>query len=211
MIASSTNQARHKPAPKKRSTTKDTKEDKERILIIDSEPAESGDGDDWYYFWYKIPGQSKNAKGNGKTINCRKHQVSWVKEAYESNTLLVKGKHFEGRQIATPGGPSSHRYRYVLKDDWFIPEPVGDEDDPPMAWAEWDESGNEIPVLGHESSDEDHDPAPITDPVAIHTLKRYDSLCLCWDAAGVTPSEEQRAEAIRTLNAGVLIECKQRR
>ena len=127
-------QARHKPRAQKRSKTTEQQPDKEALLLIDSEPAISSDGDDWYYFWYKVPGQKQNANGNGKTINCRKFQVSWVKEAMESNTLLQKGLHFHYEKIATPSGPSSHRWRYVLDEDFYIPEPEPDED-LPMAWT----------------------------------------------------------------------------
>ena len=188
-------QARHKPRAQKRSKTTEQQPDKEALLLIDSEPAESSDGDDWYYFWYKIPGQKQNANGSGKTINCRKFQVSWVKEAMESNTLLQKGLHFDYEQIATPGGPTRHRWRYVLDEDFFIPKPEPDED-LPMTWAQ---PGNEVPVA-------QVDPPEVTDPVAVETLRRYDILRLCWEAADIKPTEEQKAEAMRTLNAGVLID-----
>ena len=204
MTITSTKQARHKPAPKERSI--ETKEDNEKILIIDSEPASSDDGPDWYYFWYKVPGQPKNANSKGKSINCRKHQVSWVKEAYESNTLLEKGTHFVGKYIDTPGGPGSTRYRYVLKGDWFIPEPVGDEDDPPMHWQQ---PGNEIPPVV-ESHDDDQDPEPITDPIALETLRRYEIWNVCCQAVEIDPTEAQRCEAMRTFESGAIIDSKKR-
>ena len=192
-------QARHKPRAQKRSKTTEQQPDKEALLLIDSEPAESSDGDDWYYFWYKIPGQKQNAKGSGKTINCKEFQVSWVKEAMESNTLLQKGLHFDYEQIATPDGPTRHRWRYVLSKDFYIPEPEPDED-LPMTWAQ---PGNEVAV---DQSQAQVDPPVVTDPVARETLRRYDILCKCWEAAGIKPTEEQRAEAMRTINAGVLID-----
>ena len=188
-------QARHKPRAQKRSKTTEQQPDKEALLLVDSEPALSGDGDGWYYFWYKVPGQRQNANGNGKTINCKEFQISWVKEALESNTLLQKGLHFHGKQIATPDGPSSHRFRYVLDDQFCIEEPEPEEE-PPMAWSQ---AGNEVPVI-------QDDPPEVTDPVARETLRRYDILCKCWEAANIEPTEEQRAEAMRTINAGVLID-----
>ena len=192
-------QARHKPRAQKRSKTTEQQPDKEALLLIDSEPAESSDGDDWYYFWYKIPGQKQNANGSGKTINCREFQVSWVKEAMESNTLLQKGLHFHYEKIATPNGPSSHRWRYVLDEDFRLEEPEPD-DDLPMTW---DQPGNEVPV---DQSQVQVDPPVVTNPIVVETLRRYDTLRQCWEAAGLKPSPDQLVEAMRTLNAGVLID-----
>ena len=192
-------QARHKPRAQKRSKTTEQQPDKEALLLIDSEPAESSDGDDWFYFWYKVPGQKQNANGSGKTINCREYQISWVKEAMESNTLLQKGLHFHYEKIATPNGPSSHRWRYVLDKHFYLEEPEPDEDLP----MTWDQPGNEVAV---DQSQLQVDPPEVTDPVARETLRRYDILRLCWEAAGIKPTEEQKAEAMRTLNAGVLID-----
>ena len=76
-------------------------------------------------------------------------------------------------------------------DDYYLPD-----DDLPMTWAQ---AGNEVPVI-------QDDPPEVTDPVARETLRRYDILCQCWLAAGIEPTEEQRAEAMRTINAGVLID-----
>ena len=64
-------QARHKPRAQKRSKTTEQQPDKEALLLIDSEPAISSDGDDWYYFWYKVPGQKQNANSNGNA------QLGW--------------------------------------------------------------------------------------------------------------------------------------
>ena len=60
----------------------------------------------------------------------------------ESNTLLEKGLHFDLEKIATPGGPSSHRYRYVLHEDFRLDEPEPEE--PPMTWSQ---PGQEVPVI----------------------------------------------------------------
>ena len=192
-------QARHKPRAQKRSKTTEQQPDKEALLLIDSEPAESSDGDDWYYFWYKIPGQKQNANGSGKTINCKEFQVSWVKEAMESNTLLQKGLHFHYEKIATPNGPSSHRWRYVLDEDFRLEEPEPDEDLP----MTWDQPGNEVPIVQNQAH---VDPPEVTDPVARETLRRYDILRQCWEAAELKPSPDQLVEAMRTLNAGALID-----
>ena len=184
MITSSTNQARHKPTPKR--SKKETPIP--AIVTIESEPELSKIDEGWYYFWAK----HQNSKRKDWSILCEEHQVSWVIEQKQNKVQLIEGTHFSDQRVQTEDGKVT---RSILSDDFFNEEPV--EDDDPMTWQE-------VPVVAQ-------DPEPIKDPVAIHTLKRYDILCLCWDAAGVTPSEEQRAEAIRTLNAGVLIECKQRR
>lgn len=140
----STTQARPTPprSQEKRSKTTEQKADNEALLIIDSEPEASTDGPDWYYFWYKVPGQRDNAKGSGKTINCQEFQISWVIEAMETNTLLEKGLHFDLEKIATPSGPSSHRFRYVLHADFRLDEPEPEE--PPMTWSQ---PGHEVPVV----------------------------------------------------------------
>ena len=208
MTITSTKQARHKPAPKKRSI--ETKEEKDQILIIDSEPASSSDGPEWFYFWYKVPGQPKNANSKSKSISCLEHQVSWVKEAYANNTLLVKGKHFEGRYIDTigPDAKCSTRWRYVLMGDWYIDEPVEEDisDDPPMHWQK---PGNEIPPVV-ESHDDDQDPEPITDPIALETLRRYEIWNVCCQAVEIEPTEPQRCEAMRIFTSGTIIDSKKR-
>jgi len=194
MTITSTKQARHKPAPKKRSNPIETKEDKDQILIIDSEPEPSSDGPEWFYFWYKVPGQPKNANSKSKSINCLKHQVSWVKEAYENNTLLEKGTHFIGKYIDTPDGKCSRRYRYVLKDDWYIDEPVEADDDPPM----WYAAGREIPPVV-ESHDDDQDSEPITDSHALNALDWYQVWRTCLSSVNIKPTEEQIVEAMRSF------------
>ena len=192
-------QARHKPRAQKRSKTTEQQPDKEALLLIDSEPALSTDGDDWYYFWYKIPGQKQNANGSGKSINCRKYQISWVKEAMESNTLLQKGLHFDYEKIATPNGPSSHRWRYVLDKHFHLEEPEPDEDLP----MTWDQPGNEVAV------DQSHfraDPPEVNDPVVNETLRRWDMLNVCCKAAEIEMTPEQKAESLRALFSGTLID-----
>ena len=192
-------QARHKPRAQKRSKTTEQQPDKEALLLIDSEPALSTDGDDWYYFWYKVPGQKQNANSNGKTINCRKFQVSWVKEAMESNTLLQKGLHFDYEKIATPNGPSSHRWRYVLDKHFHLEEPEPDEDLP----MTWDQPGNEVAV---DQSQLQVDPPEVTDPVVNETLRRWDMLNVCCKAAEIEMTPEQKAESLRALLSGTLID-----
>ena len=191
-------QARHKPRAQKRSKTTEQQPDKEALLLIDSEPAISSDGDDWYYFWYKVPGQKQNANSNGKTINCRKFQVSWVKEAMESNTLLQKGLHFDYEKIATPNGPSSHRWRYVLDEDFYIPEPEPDED-LPMAW---DQPGNEVPVV--------QDEPPKVPPADPEVMRRMDTWLRVLAECGVEPSHDRIAETAAGFCTSVEI-SKERR
>ena len=191
-------QARHKPRAQKRSKTTEQQPDKEALLLIDSEPAISTDGDDWYYFWYKVPGQKQNANGSGKTINCKEFQISWVKEAMESNTLLQKGLHFHLVQIATPGGPGSHRKRYVLDKDFYIPEPEPDED-LPMAW---DQPGNEVPVV--------QDEPPKVPPADPEVMRRMDTWFRVLAECGVEPSPDRIAETAAGFTTSVEI-SKERR
>ena len=191
-------QARHKPRAQKRSKTTEQQPDKEALLLIDSEPAISSDGDDWYYFWYKVPGQKQNANGSGKTINCKEFQISWVKEAMESNTLLQKGLHFDYEKIATPNGPSSHRWRYVLDEDFYIPEPEPDED-LPMAW---DQPGNEVPVV--------QDEPPKVPPADPEVMRRMDTWLRVLAECGVEPSHDRIAETAAGFCTSVEI-SKERR
>jgi len=186
-------QARHKPRAQKRSKTTEQQPDKEALLLVDSEPAISGDGDGWYYFWYKVPGQRQNANGNGKTINCKEFQISWVKEALESNTLLQKGLHFHGKQIATPDGPSSHRFRYVLDDQFCIEEPEPEEE-PPMAWQE-------VPVVPHPDAEIPADP---------EVMRRLDTWLRVLAECGVEPSHDRIAETAAGFCTSVEI-SKERR
>ena len=186
-------QARHKPRASKRSKTTEQQPDKEALLLIDSEPALSGDGDDWYYFWYKIPGQKKNANGSGKSINCRKYQISWVKEAFESNTLLQKDVHFEGKYIDTPNGPAAQRFRFVLKDDCCLPDEddVFEDDDPPMTYdlpLAGKESLPEVPILRTDLSEE----PPSHDPRVTGFIT---SLLADLHELGYEPTPEQMVEA----------------
>ena len=46
----------------------------------------------------------------------------------------------------------------------------------------------------------------VTDPIVVETLRRYDILRQCWEAAELKPSPDQLVEAMRTLNAGALID-----
>ena len=140
--AHTTQARRTPPRSQEKRSSKEQQPDNEALLIIDSEPEQSNDGPDWYYFWYKIPGQKPNANGSGKTINCREFQVSWVIEAMETNTLLQKGLHFHFEQIDTPNGPASTRWRYVLDKDFHLLEPEPEE--PPMTWSQ---PGQEVPVV----------------------------------------------------------------
>ena len=67
----------------------------------------------------------------------------------------------------------------------------------------WDEPGNEVPVAQDQAQ---VDPPVVTNPIVAETLRRYDNLRQCWAAAGIKPDPDQLVEAMRTLNAGVLID-----
>ena len=189
-------QASHKPRPQKRSA------DKQRLaqVKIVRDPGKSikdfpdKDGDWWFFRVEHL-----NSGRDPWTINCREYQKSWVKEAMESNTLLQKGLHFHYEKIATPNGPSSHRWRYVLDKDFHLEEPEPDEDLP----MTWDQPGNEVAV------DQSHfraDPPEINDPVVNETLRRWDMLNVCCKAAGIEIPPEQKAKSMRALMSGTLID-----
>lgn len=177
-------QARHKPrAPQKRIK----KEQPAAVIKIVSEPAPSRD-EGWFYFW----GEHVNTGRKDWSIICKEDQVSWVIEQKESNVQLTEGFHFSDQRFKTENG---YETRAILDEQFYLDEPEPEEE-PPMAWSQ---AGNEVPVI-------QDDPPEVTDPVARETLRRYDILCKCWEAAGIEPTEEQRAEAMRTINAGVLID-----
>ena len=177
-------QARHKPrAPQKRIK----KEQPAAVIKIVSEPAPSRD-EGWFYFW----GEHVNTGRKDWSIICKEDQVSWVIEQKESNVQLTEGFHFSDQRFKTENG---YETRAILDEQFYLDEPEPEEE-PPMAWSQ---AGNEVPVI-------QDDPPEVTDPVARETLRRYDILCQCWLASGIEPTEEQRAEAMRTINAGVLID-----
>ena len=177
-------QARHKPrAPQKRIK----KEQPAAVIKIVSEPATSRD-EGWFYFW----GEHVNTGRKDWSIICKEDQVSWVIEQKESNVQLTEGFHFSDQRFKTENG---YETRAILDEQFYLDEPEPEEE-PPMAWSQ---AGNEVPVI-------QDDPPEVTDPVARETLRRYDILCQCWEAANIEPTEEQRAEAMRTINAGVLID-----
>ena len=197
--AHTTQARRTPPRSQEKRSSKEQQPDNEALLIIDSEPEQSNDGPDWYYFWYKVPGQKNNANGSGKTINCQKFQVSWVKEAMESNTLLEKGLHFDLEKIATPGGPSSHRYRYVLHEDFRLDEPEPEE--PPMTWSQ---PGQEVPVVVQPPQ------ALIdvqTDEIAVETLRRFNRFRCCCTAAGLKPTPSELIAAMQANHSSVCIDA----
>mgnify|MGYP004313097037 FL=1 len=178
-------QARHKPrAPQKRIK----KEQPAAVISIASEPALSKKDEGWFYFW----GKHVNTGRHDWSILCKDDQVSWVIEQKESNVQLTEGFHFSDQRFKTENG---YETRAILDEQFYLDEPEPEEE-PPMAWSQ---AGNEVPVI-------QDDPPEVTDPVARETLRRYDILCQCWLAAGIEPTEEQRAEAMRTINAGVLID-----
>ena len=178
-------QARHKPRAQQKRIKK---EYPAAVVKIVKEPAQSHKNQGWYYFW----GKHVNSGRDDWAILCTEEQVSWVVEQMESNVQLTEGFHFSSRRMKCENG---YETRDVLDEQFCFDEPEP-EQDPPMHWAK---PGNEVPVA-------QVDPPEVTDPVARETLRRYDILCKCWEAANIEPTEEQRAEAMRTINAGVLID-----
>ena len=197
--AHTTQARRTPPRSQEKRSSKEQQPDNEALLIIDSEPEPSTDGPDWYYFWYKVPGQKNNANGSGKTINCREFQVSWVIEAMETNTLLQKGLHFHFEQIDTPNGPASTRWRYVLDKDFHLLEPEPEE--PPMTWSQ---PGQEVPVVVQPPQ------ALIdvqTDEIAVETLRRFNRFRCCCTAAGLKPTPSELIAAMQANHSSVCIDA----
>lgn len=175
-------QARHKPrAPQKRIK----KEQPAAVVKIVSEPALSKKDEGWFYFW----GEHVNSGRKDWSILCKDDQVSWVIEQMESNVQLTEGFHFSDQRVKTENG---YETRAILDEQFYLDEPEPEEE--PGLW--------EVAPMPQKQVD----PPVVTDPVARETLRRYDILCKCWEAAGIEPTEEQRAEAMRTINAGVLID-----
>ena len=183
-IESSVNtQARHKPrAPQKRVK----KEYPAAVVKIVKEPVPSKKDEGWHYFW----GEHINTDRKDWSILCKEDQVSWVLEQMESNVQLTEGFHFTGQRVKTDNG---YETRDILDEQFYLDEP---EEDEPMHWAK---PGNEVAVA-------QVDPPVVTNPIVVETLRRYDILRQCWEAAELKPSPDQLVEAMRTLNAGVLID-----
>ena len=185
-IESSVNtQARHKPrAPQKRVK----KEYPAAVVKIVKEPVPSKKDEGWHYFW----GEHINTDRKDWSILCKEDQVSWVLEQMESNVQLTEGFHFTGQRVKTDNG---YETRDILDEQFYLEEPEPDEDEP-MYWAK---PGNEVAVA-------QVDPPVVTNPIVVETLRRYDILRQCWAAAELKPDTDQLVEAMRTLNAGVLID-----
>ena len=185
-IESSVNtQARHKPrAPQKRVK----KEYPAAVVKIVKEPVPSKKDEGWHYFC----GEHINTDRKDWSILCKEDQVSWVLEQMESNVQLTEGFHFTGQRVKTDNG---YETRDILDEQFYLEEPEPDEDEP-MYWAK---PGNEVAVA-------QVDPPVVTNPIVVETLRRYDILRQCWAAAELKPDTDQLVEAMRTLNAGVLID-----
>ena len=185
-IESSVNtQARHKPrAPQKRVK----KEFPAAVVKIVKEPAPSKKDEGWHYFW----GEHINTGRKDWSILCKEDQVSWVLEQMESNVQLTEGFHFCDQRVKTENG---YETRAILDEQFYLDEPEPEEDEP-MHWAK---PGNEVAVA-------QVDPPVVTNPIVVETLRRYDILRQCWAAAELKPDTDQLVEAMRTLNAGVLID-----
>ena len=185
-IESSVNtQARHKPrAPQKRVK----KEYPAAVIKIVKEPVPSKKDEGWHYFW----GEHINTGRKDWSILCKEDQVSWVLEQMESNVQLTEGFHFCDQRVKTENG---YETRAILDEQFYLDEPEPEEDEP-MHWAK---PGNEVAVA-------QVDPPVVTNPIVVETLRRYDILRQCWAAAELKPDTDQLVEAMRTLNAGVLID-----
>ena len=186
-------QARHKPRAQKRSA------DKQRLaqVKIVSDPGKSikdfpdKDGD-WYFFRV----EHLNSGRKQWTINCRKWQISWVLEQQEANVQLQEGFHFNlvENAVQVENGWDT---RHVLDKQFCLAEPEPEEE--PM----WYTAGNEVPVVPQQAQ---VDPPEITDPVIDETLRRWDMLNVCCQAAGIEMPPEQKAESMRALMSGTLID-----
>jgi hypothetical protein len=185
-IESSVNtQARHKPrAPQKRVK----KEFPAAVVKIVKEPVPSKKDEGWHYFW----GEHINTGRKDWSILCKEDQASWVLEQMESNVQLTEGFHFCDQRVKTENG---YETRAILDEQFYLDEPEPEEDEP-MHWAK---PGNEVAVA-------QADPPVVTNPIVVETLRRYDILRQCLEAAELKPSPDQLVEAMRTLNAGVLID-----
>ena len=178
-------QARHKPrAPQKRVK----KEFPAAVVKIVKEPVPSKKDEGWHYFW----GEHINTGRKDWSILCKEDQVSWVLEQMESNVQLTEGFHFCDQRVKTENG---YETRAILDEQFYLDEPEPEEEEP-MHWAK---PGNEVAVA-------QVDPPVVTNPIVVETLRRYDTLRQCWEAAGLKPTPDQLVEAMRTLNAGVLID-----
>ena len=178
-------QARHKPrAPQKRVK----KEFPAAVVKIVKEPVPSKKDEGWHYFW----GEHINTGRKDWSILCKEDQVSWVLEQMESNVQLTEGFHFCDQRVKTENG---YETRAILDEQFYLDEPEPEEDEP-MHWAK---PGNEVAVA-------QVDPPVVTNPIVVETLRRYDTLRQCWEAAGLKPTPDQLVEAMRTLNAGALID-----
>ena len=185
-IESSVNtQARHKPRAQQKRVKK---EFPAAVVKIVKEPVPSKKDEGWHYFW----GEHINTSRKDWSILCKEDQVSWVLEQMESNVQLTEGFHFSGQRVKTDNG---YETRDILDEQFYLDEPEP-EDDEPMHWAK---PGNEVAVA-------QADPPVVTNPIVVETLRRYDILRQCWAAAELEPDADQLVEAMRTLNAGVLID-----
>ena len=184
MIASSSNQARHKPTPKR--SKKETPIP--AIVTIESEPELSKIDEGWYYFWAK----HQNSKRKDWSILCTEEQIDWVVEQMQDNVQLIENTHFADKRLRTEDG---YVTRSVLAEEFQIDEPVQEEN--PMTWGEF------APVAQTPQE-------PVTDPIALETLRRYSIWIACCQAVEINPTEPQRCEAMRTFESGAIIDSKKR-
>ena len=180
-------QARHKP----RAAKKTKKDYPLAQVLIDTEPAESEKDPGWYYFKVK----HLNSDRHNWAVLCREDQASWVSAQKRDNMQLLEGTHFADGKIQTDNGLLT---RSVLDEGIYLEEPEPEED--PMHWAM---SGNEVAV---DQSQLQADPPEITDPVIDETLRRWDMFNVCCKAAEIVIPPEQKAESLRALFSGALID-----
>ncbi len=88
--------------------------------------------------------------------------------------------------------------RHVLDEQFCLAEPEPEE--MPMRWSQ---PGNEVAV---DQSQFRADPPEINDPVVNETLRRWDMLNVCCEAAGIEMPPEQKAKSMRALMSGTLID-----
>jgi hypothetical protein len=184
MIESTVTTARHKPTPKRSKKEPPIP----AIVKIVGEPSLSSKDEGWYYFWAK----HQNSKRKDWSILCTEEQIDWVVEQMQDNVQLIEGTHFADKRLRTEDG---YVTRSVLAEEFQIDEPVQEEN--PMTWGEF------APVAQTPQE-------PVTDPIALETLRRYSIWNVCCQAVEIEPTEPQRCEAMRIFTSGTIIDSRKR-
>ena len=184
MIESTVKTARHKPTPKRSKKEPPIP----AIVKIVGEPSLSKLDEGWYFFWT----EHLNSKRKDWSILCTEEQIDWVVEQMEDNVQLIEGTHFADKRMRTEDG---YVTRSVLAEEFQADEPAPEEN--PMTWQEF------APVAQTPQK-------PVTDPIALETLRRYRIWIACCQAVGIKPTEAQCCEAMRTFESGAIIDSKKR-